>query len=107
MINLPWVKFAAIVVLLLSLASTYGLYKKNSELTDKLKAAKKETAALSLELELQKQLTEDALSIKQREIVTTDTVTKYVDRVDRIVVKENPELAIDANRLWQEALKDE
>lgn len=102
-----WLKFAGALIVLASFFACYTLYQKNVKLNDSVAQLEKTLKKANEALVLQKKLTTDALSMKQKELVTTETVTKYAERVEKVLVKENPELAIDANRLWQEALKDE
>lgn len=103
----PWVKFAGILLLGVSLFVCYTLYQKNQDLRDAVKVLKSNLAVANANVELQKKLTEEALATTAKETHTIQEVTKYVNKVDKVLVKENPTLAEDANKLWKEALLDE
>lgn len=103
----PWVKFAGILLVVASFFACYTLYQKNQELRDSVKTLKGDLAVANANIVLQKKLTEEALATTAKETHTIQEVTRYVNKVDRVLVKENPAIAEDANKLWREALLDE
>lgn len=105
--TITWFKFAEIVVLLVSLFMCYTLWTSNGHLRDTNTKLTKDLNAANANITLQQQLTKDALGIKDKEQITAQTVIKYVDRVDRVIVKDNPKIAEDANQLWKDALNDQ
>ena len=104
---IPWVRFAGILLVVASFFACYTLYQKNQELRDSVKVLESDLAVANANVVLQKKLTEEALATTAKETHTIQEVTKYVNKVDRVLVKENPTLAEDANKLWKEALLDE
>lgn len=105
--TLTWAKFAEILVLVTSLFMCYTLWTSNSNLRDANSKLTEDLNSANANITLQQELTKKALDVKEGEQKTTQTVIKYVDRVDRVMVKENPKIAEDANQLWKEALNAE
>lgn len=104
---MTWVKFAEILVLVTSLFMCYTLWTSNSNLMDENYKLTEDLNSAKANNTLQQELTKKALDVKEGEQKTAQTVIKYVDRVDRVMVKENPKIAEDANQLWREALNAE
>ena len=104
---IPWIKFAGLLIVVASFFACYTLYSDNQKLRTSVTEITSKLNAANANIELQKKLTEDALATKDKESSEIQTVTKFVNKVDRVVVKENPVLAEDANKLWKEALSDE
>ena len=104
---IPWVRFAGVLLVVASFFACYTLYQKNQELRDSVKVLKSDLAVANANVVLQKKLTEEALATTAKETHTIKEVTKYVNKVDKVLVKENHTLAEDANKLWREALLDE
>ena len=104
---MPWLKFAGLLVVVASFFACYTLYSSNQQLREDKKAIELKLQEANANIELQKKLAEEALATTTKETHTMQEVTKYVNRVDKVLVKENPTLAEDANKLWKEALLDE
>ena len=107
MITMPWLKFAGLLVVVASFFACYTLYSSNQQLREDKKAIELKLQEANANIELQKKLTKEALTTKDNEVAETQVVTKFVNKIDKVIVKENPKLAEDANKLWQEALLDE
>ena len=107
MITMPWLKFAGLLVVVASFFACYTLYSSNQQLREDKKVIERKLQEANANIELQKKLTKEALTTKDSEVAETQVVTKFVNRIDKVIVKENPKLAEDANKLWQEALLDE
>ena len=105
--TLTWFKFAEVLVLVASLFMCYTLWTSNSNLRDANSKLTKDLNTANANITLQQELTKHALGIKESEQKAAQTVIKYVDRVDKVIVKENPKIAEDANQLWKEALNAE
>lgn len=104
---IPWVRFAGILLVVASFFACYTLYQANQELRLSVKGLETKLNEANANIELQKKLTEDALLVKDKEVIQTKEVIKFSTKVDKVLVKENPVLAEDANKLWKEALLDE
>lgn len=103
--TITWLRFGEIMLLLVSLFSAYELYRTNSTLKEEKIVLEKKVGEVNTEIKAQKALTAAALDVKQEEQTTTQTIIKFVDKADKQVVKENPQLAEDATKLWKEAVK--
>ena len=104
---MPWLKFAGLLVVVASFFACYTLYSSNQQLREDKKAIELKLTEANANIELQKKLTKEALTTKDNELAETQVVTKFVNKIAKVIVKENPKLAEDANKLWQEALLDE
>ena len=104
---MPWLKFAGLLIVVASFFACYTLYSSNQQLREDNKVIELKLTEANANIEIQKKLTKEALTTKDNELAETQVVTKFVNKIDKVIVKENPKLAEDANKLWQEALSDE
>lgn len=104
--TITWWSFAKYLAFGLSLFICYALYQSNASLRLDKDRLTKELTVANANITLQQELTKDALGVKEVEQKASQTVIKYVDRVDRVIVKDSPTIAEDANKLWKEALND-